>query len=147
MPIRAVEPYKVRTRTRKKVETVGYKKPPKSSQFKPGQSGNPKGRPKKSRNTDKLIEEILEDKIRYVENGHQTEATVLELLFRKITEKGLKGDLRSAMEMITRYIEIQTNKSVANDNTGPSLEEVHSSDIDMLKDLAPNLLDDLEGEA
>ena len=26
---------------------VGYKKPPKSGQFQPGKSGNPKGRPKK----------------------------------------------------------------------------------------------------
>ena len=29
---------------------VGYKKPPKHSQFQPGESGNPKGRPKGSRN-------------------------------------------------------------------------------------------------
>jgi hypothetical protein len=28
--------------------TVGYGKPPKHSQFKPGKSGNPKGRPKKT---------------------------------------------------------------------------------------------------
>lgn len=26
---------------------VGYKRPPREHQFKPGQSGNPKGRPKK----------------------------------------------------------------------------------------------------
>ena len=29
---------------------VGYGKPPKSRQWKPGQSGNPKGRPKGARN-------------------------------------------------------------------------------------------------
>lgn len=138
MSIRAVEPYKVRTRTRKKADTVGYKKPPKSSQFKPGQSGNPKGRPKKSRNTDKLIEEILEDKIRYTDSGRSTEATVVELLFRKITEKGLKGDLKSAKEMITRYIEIQSNKSASGDNTGPSLEEIDASDKAMLAELLPD---------
>jgi hypothetical protein len=30
-------------------ETVGYRRPPKEHQFKPGQSGNPKGRPKRQR--------------------------------------------------------------------------------------------------
>ena len=29
---------------------VGYKKPPRKNQFKPGQSGNPKGRPKLVKN-------------------------------------------------------------------------------------------------
>jgi len=30
-------------------DAVGYKRPPKSKQYKPGQSGNPSGRKKKSR--------------------------------------------------------------------------------------------------
>lgn len=138
MPIRPVKPPPVRTRTRNKPEAVGYKNPPESGQFKPGQSGNPKGRPKKSRNVDKLIEEILEDKIRYTDSGRATEATVVELLFRKITEKGLKGDLKSAKEMITRYIEIQTKKSASKDSTGPSLEEIDARDKAMLAHLFPD---------
>ena len=44
-----------RVRLTRAVETstgeVGYGKPPKHSQFKPGQSGNPQGRPKGSRNS------------------------------------------------------------------------------------------------
>lgn len=32
----------------KKTDDVGYGKPPKRTQFKPGQSGNPKGRPRAS---------------------------------------------------------------------------------------------------
>ena len=40
---------------------VGYKRPPKHTQFKPGQSGNPRGRGKNTRNfkTD-LVEELRE---------------------------------------------------------------------------------------
>ncbi len=40
---------------------VGYRKPPKHTRFKPGQSGNPRGRPKGTKNlkTD-LIEELGE---------------------------------------------------------------------------------------
>jgi hypothetical protein len=40
---------------------VGYGKPPKKCQFKPGQSGNPSGRPKGTRNFQvELLEELAE---------------------------------------------------------------------------------------
>ena len=42
-------------------EKVGYRRPPKKSRFKPGQSGNPKGRPKGTKNLKRdLIEELQE---------------------------------------------------------------------------------------
>ena len=40
---------------------VGYKKPPKHTQFQPGQSGNPAGRPPKSRNLKRLVDEVLDE--------------------------------------------------------------------------------------
>lgn len=40
--------------------TVGYQRPPRSGDFKPGQSGNPNGRPKGTRNTKQIIEEVLD---------------------------------------------------------------------------------------
>lgn len=43
---------------------VGYKKPPKASQFKPGQSGNPKGRPKKKKMTDEEALKIVNEFVR-----------------------------------------------------------------------------------
>ena len=42
---------------------IGYGKPPKKHQFKPGQSGNRKGRPKGTKNTATLLREILDRKI------------------------------------------------------------------------------------
>ena len=42
---------------------VGYKKPPKNTQFKPGQSGNPKGRPKKPTNIHEALIDNLGKKI------------------------------------------------------------------------------------
>ena len=42
---------------------VGYGKPPKDSQFKEGQSGNPKGRKKNSRNLKTDLTKILQKRI------------------------------------------------------------------------------------
>ncbi|MCW1883108.1 DUF5681 domain-containing protein [Luteolibacter flavescens] len=43
---------------------VGYRKPPKGSRFKKGQSGNPLGRPKKKRTNAELLNDLLEEKIK-----------------------------------------------------------------------------------
>jgi hypothetical protein len=42
---------------------IGYRKPPKHSQFKKGQSGNSKGRPKKRKSFQELIQEELDTEI------------------------------------------------------------------------------------
>ena len=42
---------------------IGYGRPPKSTRFKPGQSGNPKGRKKGSKNTYSILRDILNQKV------------------------------------------------------------------------------------
>ena len=42
-------------------ERVGYGRPPKASQFKPGQSGNPGGRPKGKPDVRREIEDVLSE--------------------------------------------------------------------------------------
>ena len=42
---------------------IGYCKPPKHSQFKPGRSGNPRGRPKGAKNETTILREILNKRI------------------------------------------------------------------------------------
>ena len=48
---------------------VGYGKPPKHSQFKTGQSGNPKGRKKGVKNINTILDGILNEKVVLSENG------------------------------------------------------------------------------
>ena len=74
---------------------VGYGKPPVAAQFKPGKSGNPKGRPRGSRNLNAIIAEVLSAKIKIREGEKVRHVTRIEALARKQLEAGLKGDQKA----------------------------------------------------
>ena len=82
---------------------VGYGKPPKKSQFKPGQSGNPKGRPKGAKNEATILESILNRKLAIREAGRARNISVLEAMLLKFTEDALKGNTKSAAFLLNRY--------------------------------------------
>ena len=48
---------------------VGYKKPPKATQFKKGQSGNSRGRPPRAKDNAELFNKILDEKVSITDNG------------------------------------------------------------------------------
>lgn len=79
---------------------VGYGKPPKHTQFKPGQSGNPKGRPKGVKNLATDLEEELSEKIVVNEGGEQNEITKQRAMLKALLAKALKGDTRAATALI-----------------------------------------------
>ena len=76
---------------------VGYGKPPLRSQFKRGQSGNPRGRPKKSRNLRSIIEDALLTKITVREGDKTRIVSKLEGLVLRHIDSALKGNDRAAL--------------------------------------------------
>ena len=80
--------------------SVGYKHPPKRSQFKPGQSGNPKGRPKRVQGVTYELHEILNRPMRLAMNGTTQEMSSFEAMMWKQVEKALKGDIRAFNALI-----------------------------------------------
>ena len=82
---------------------VGYGKPPKDSQWKPGQSGNPNGRPRKSNDFKKILGRELSDELAIIEGGQRGRFSKLELVAKKLVHDTLKGDLR-AMKILLPYI-------------------------------------------
>lgn len=83
----------------------GYMKPPKSGQFRAGQSGNPKGRPKGSKNTYKLLDEILNEKVQIVKNGNPIKIPKKLAMLLQAANKAAKGDLKALQILIPLMIE------------------------------------------
>jgi len=79
---------------------VGYGKPPKKAQFKPGQSGNPRGRPKKTQNFRTDLREELQAQVSVNEGGHVQTISRQRALIKRTIEKALKGDLRAAQMLV-----------------------------------------------
>jgi Family of unknown function (DUF5681) len=74
---------------------VGYGKPPKHGQFKKGQSGNPKGRPKGSHNLETDVRSVLNTRIAVNEGGKTRKVSTQLATLLRLKEKALKGDSRS----------------------------------------------------
>ena len=74
---------------------VGNKKPPRHAQFKPGVSGNPKGRPKGSVNLHTRVRQGLRKSIMVNRNGRPTRMQVLDIISNRLLEASMKGDLKT----------------------------------------------------
>jgi len=75
-------------------EKIGNKNPPKEFQWKPGQSGNPKGRPKFS------LVSILKELLQEVPEGKKEMKA--KVLMREAIEKAMKGDTFMLRDIINR---------------------------------------------
>lgn len=83
--------------------TVGYGRPPISTQFRREQSGNPKGRPKgTSRRKSSMAREALERKVGLSEDGSNCKASVRQVAYERIGEKALGGDIKSVNFLLAR---------------------------------------------
>src|SRR5438045_1755723 len=72
---------------------VGFGKPPRSRQFKPGQSGNPDGRPRGAKNFATAIEQELVTQIPVTDNGRRRRISKREVIAKHLVNKAASGDL------------------------------------------------------
>lgn len=82
-------------------EKVGYGKPPTKNRFKPGQSGNPNGRPKGSVNLKTDLRSELSEKIHIREGERSLKVSKQRAMLKALVAKALKGDARAANVVLT----------------------------------------------
>ena len=94
-------------RKRKSLDpAVGYGRPPKATQFKKGQSGNPRGRPKGSRPVGAVLQEILGQRIAVTENGKTRRLPALEVMLRRLANDAMRSEpaaLKLMLSLVDRY--------------------------------------------
>jgi hypothetical protein len=73
---------------------VGYKRPPEHTRFRPGQSGNPSGRPRNSKNLKTLLHTILNEQISLQDGAKSRKVSKAEAIMRRLIVGALKGDAR-----------------------------------------------------
>ena len=95
-----------------KTDGVGYTRPPLATRFQPGKSGNPKGRPKGSRNFGTVLDKELDTRITVTENGKRKKITKREAAAKQLANKGAAGDPK-AMSILLKEIRFREGLSLA----------------------------------
>ena len=117
---------------------VGYGRPPRAHQFKPGESGNPKGRPKGAKSEASILQSLLNKKIEIRESGKARKITVLEAILLRVVEDGLKGNLKAVTFLINRFaLALKAGET-------QEIETMSEGDREVLQDYASRLAAELQ---
>lgn len=100
--------------------TVGYGKPPRHSQFKPGQSGNAKGRPKKAKTVDDVLYEEFNRFVTITEGHQRRRLSKLRVVVRQNINKAASGDIKAAAMLLKL---LGSHKSDGGDNLDALVEQ------------------------
>ena len=85
---------------------VGYRRPPRATQWPKGQSANPGGRSSpRSISRAEMIDKSLLTMVKITVNGDSKRVAVLEVILEQLWNKGIAGDLR-AMAVYFRWLEL-----------------------------------------
>ena len=120
----------------------GYKNPPKEHQFRKGKSGNPKGRPRKKKQSSSdpgldLIASVhreLGKTISVQENGQHKEITKLEAFSAQLVAQSVNGK-PSQQKMLLGLLMLDTHEETEQQ----TLEQLQSYDEDLLNALYEQL--------
>jgi hypothetical protein len=106
---------------------VGYGRPPASTRFKPGQSGNPTGRKKNVPNFKTELIAELNETVSYDEDGHKGRYTRQRAVVKRLVDLAINGDIRAINAIVTLCQSSDGNKAPEEelDNDGDQIMNDH----------------------
>lgn len=117
-------------------EKVGYRRPPRHSQFRKGRSGNPAGRPKGSGAVDG-VGKTLRRKVTITVDGKREKVAVTDAIALQMTKQALAGNVgagREVMRLAAQQAEFEARRNAMK----PQVTQVSWVVIDP-KDCSPGL--------
>ena len=81
--------------------TVGYGRPPSAHRFKPGESGNPRGRPRRSHSTAAVFEAMFRSTVPMMVDGRRRRLTVRQAMALRAMKEILTGNPRAIERWLT----------------------------------------------
>ena len=111
---------------------IGYAKPPRENQFRPGRSGNPKGRPKRAKNFATAIEQELQETVTITENGRRRRVSKREVVAKRLVNRAAEGDPRLLPVLLN---EMRPREQAATDRLsgGPEQQPLIDSILDRIR--------------
>lgn len=79
---------------------IGFGKPPRHTRFKPGQSGNPNGRPKGTRNFVTDLKATLSAPVTVTRGGRARKISTQKAALQRLRDKALGDDTRALLEFL-----------------------------------------------
>jgi uncharacterized protein DUF5681 len=114
--------------------TVGYAQPPKATQFQPGQSGNPAGRPRGRPSLDELLLEEAARVVKFKVGDKVMHIDRDRALLRRLFDVALQGNVRAIQIVTERLWQAQATLAAKSDPEAPLTEE----EVALLK-MMPNM--------
>jgi hypothetical protein len=111
---------------------VGYGKPPRHTRFKPGQSGNPKGRQKGNKSFKTTVGEILNEKVKVHTSRGTKQITKLEALVHTSMNNALKGDAKAADQVLRMAREVGLVDEVTEAFDKLAMQQLNAEDMAIL---------------
>src|SRR3984893_4689752 len=112
---------------------VGYGRPPIGSRFKPGTSGNAKGRPKGRKNLKTLIRQAMTANISVQEGSSTRRVSKIEGVVLRQLQSALRGNDRAAMAVVK--IAMQMGFLEEADSNPAEAAELSPADEQILQEL------------
>jgi Family of unknown function (DUF5681) len=115
--------------TNKRKKKTGAIARPKDTRFRAGISGNPKGRPKGSKNIKTLILEAARKSVSITIDGKRRKISAAQATILQLALRAARGDQKATVEFLDRVDQIETEAAAAK----PAQISLGDADVEVLQ--------------